>query len=177
MNFMFIAVNENNSDARRLGNFSRSLTIASTRYDRSSSGRGNCDFNKTKQNKLPMMRAARPRIAMHHRETALENVHGAQTTLFENVSAAHRFQKGQAQQQMHVRYQIKRMADETISVLIGRIRNNRGAVDRRFLQREEVGGEMQVEFPGNDVASNYRVPAIAQDLTMAPLPALGSQSQ
>ena len=62
-----------------------------------------------------------------------------------------------------MRYELERVPGKAIGVPIRRVRDGGAAVGRRLFDREEIGGEMQIEMIiANDIAANDSVTAIAR---------------
>ena len=99
---------------------------------------------------------------MHHRQAFAEDVDSGEAAVLQDVSAANRFQKREAQQQIDVRREIERMAGEFGGDLVRRVGDDRAAAFWRQYRRQEIGDEIERESIINYIAGNDGVPAAAQ---------------
>jgi hypothetical protein len=113
---------------------------------------------------------------VEHRQPVSKYVDGGEPAVFENVSAAHGFQKRQAQQQIDARRQIERVSGEFAGVFERRVGANSLDARRRLRHRQKIGLKIQFKVTVDDVRRDDPVTGFAQYLTMAPRPAAGSHT-
>ena len=80
----------------------------------------------------------RPPGTVHHRQSVAEHVHARERASVEDRRAARGFQEGQPQQYHDARAQIERVADEPISELEWRVRDDRFGAGGRLPLHQKI---------------------------------------